>query len=92
MRRILQGKFLPPDYHQLLFKQLESYSQGNRTITVYTDEFYWLSSRYGLSMTEEQLAVKYTSGLIYSIQKHVLLHVFSLEAHNLTLEAEEMVI
>jgi len=37
---------------------------------------------------------KYTSELMYSIQKHVLLHnVFSLdEAHNLALEAEEMVI
>ena len=43
-------------------------------------------------MTEEQLAANYTSGLMYSIQKHVL-NVFSLdEAHNHTLEAEEMVI
>jgi len=56
--------------------------------------FYWLFSRYGLTMTEEQLAAKYTSGLKYSIQKHVLLHnVFSLdEANCLTLEVEEMVI
>ena len=44
-------------------------------------------------MTEKQLAVNYASRLMYSIQKHVLLHVFSLdEAHNLALEAEEMVI
>jgi len=45
-------------------------------------------------MTKEQLVTKYTSGLIYSIQKHVLLHnMFSLdEAHNFALEAEEMVI
>ena len=45
-------------------------------------------------MTEEQLAAKYTSGLIYSIQKHMLLHnMLSLdEAHNHALEAEEMVI
>ena len=45
-------------------------------------------------MTEEQLSVKYTSGLMYSIQKYVLLHnMFSLdEAHNLALEAEEIVI
>jgi len=45
-------------------------------------------------MTEEQLAAKYTSGLIYSIQKYVLWHnMFSLnEAHNLTVETEEMVI
>jgi len=42
-------------------------------------------------MTEEKLAIKYTSGLKYSIQKHVLSHnVFSLdEAHTLALEAEE---
>ena len=45
-------------------------------------------------MTEDQLAAKYTSGLMYSLQKHVLLHnAFSLdEAHNLDLEPEEMVI
>ena len=45
-------------------------------------------------MTEEQLAIKYTSGLIYLIQKYVLLHnMFSLdEVHNLALEVEEMVI
>jgi len=44
-------------------------------------------------MIEEQLAAKYTSELMYSIQKHVLLHMFFLdEAHNLSLEAEEMLI
>jgi len=63
------------------------------TITAYSDEFYWLSSRYGLYMTEKQLAAKYTSGLMYSIKKHVLLHyMFSLdESHNLALETEEMI-
>ena len=45
-------------------------------------------------MIEEELAAKYSKELMYSIQKHVLLHnVFSLdEAHNLALEAEEMMI
>jgi len=94
MRRLLQGKFLLSDYHQILFQQFESCPQENRTVTAYTDKFYSLSSRNGLNMTEEQLAAKYTSGLKYSIQKHVLLHnMFSLdEAHNLALEAEEIVI
>ena len=76
----LQGKFLPPDYHQILFEQLKSCSQRNRTVATYAEKFYWLSFRYGLAMTEEQLATKYTSGLKYSIQKHVLPHnVFSLD-------------
>ena len=90
----MQDKFLPPDYHQLFFKQFESCSQENKIVTAYTDEFYWLSSRYRLYMTEEQLAKKYISELMYSIQKHVLLHnMFSLdEAHNLALEAKDMVI
>jgi len=94
MRRLLQGKFLPSDYHHLLFKQFEGCSQGHRTFTAYTEEFYWLSSRYGLSMTKKQLAAKYTRGLKYSIQKHVLPHnMFSLdEAHNLALETKEMII
>ena len=45
-------------------------------------------------MTEEQLAAKYTSVLMYSIQIHILLYnVFSLdETYSFTLEAEEMVI
>ena len=55
MRRLLQGKFLPSDYHQILFKQPESCSQENRTVSAYTEEFYWLSSRYRLVFTEEQL-------------------------------------
>jgi len=80
MRRLLQGMFLPPDYHQLLFKQFESCSQGHRTVTAYAEEFYWLFSHCRLFMT--------------SILKHVLSqNVFSLdEAHNFAFEAEEMMI
>jgi len=35
MRRLLQGKFFPPDY----CSQFESCSQENMTVTTYTDEF-----------------------------------------------------
>jgi len=51
MKRLLQGKFLPPDYHQTLFKQFESCSQGIRTTNIYTEELYFLSSHYRLVMT-----------------------------------------
>ena len=91
-RRLLQGKFLPVDYHQLLFKQFESSSQGHRTVTAYAEEFYWLFSRCRLFMTKEQRVAKYTIMFMYSILKYVLSqNVFSLdEAHNLAFEAEEM--
>jgi len=51
MKQLLQDKFLPPDYYQLLFKQFENCSQEIRTVTAYTKEYYWLSYRYGLVMT-----------------------------------------
>jgi len=55
-------------------------------------EFYRLSSRCDLSMTEEQQAVKYINGLKYSIQECVILHdVFSIdEADNKTLKIERL--
>jgi len=53
-------------------------------------EFYRLSLRCELSMTEEQLTVKYVNGLRYTIQERIALHsVFSVdEAHNKAMKIE----
>ena len=57
----------------------------------YTEEFYRLSLRCDLSMTEEKQAMKYISGLKYSIQESDPSDVFSIdEAHNKALKIERI--
>ena len=53
MKQLLQGRFLPPDYQQILYNQFEYCQQGNMTIMTYSEEFYRLSSRCDLLMTDE---------------------------------------
>jgi len=62
------------------------------TVAASTEGFYRLSSRCDLSMTEEQQAAKYISGLKYNIQKRVIIHdVFSVdEVHNKALKIERL--
>jgi len=44
------------------------------------EEFYRLSSRCNLSLTEEEQALKYINGLKYSIQEHVTFQdIFSID-------------
>ena len=66
--------------------------QGTRTVTTYTEEFYRLSSRCELSITEEQQTVKYVIGLRYTIQERVALHnVFLVdEIHNKAIKIERL--
>jgi len=69
MKLLLRGRFFPPDYQQILYILFEYCQQGTRTVMTYTEEFYRLSSRCDLSMTEEKQAMKYISGLKYSVQE-----------------------
>jgi len=94
MKQLLQGKFLSPDYQQILYNQFEYCQQGTRTVMAYTEEFYRLSSHCDLSMTEEQQVAKYISCLKYHIQECVILHnVFSVdEAHNKALKLRDYII
>ena len=59
-------------------------------VAAYTEEFYHLSSWCDLSMTEEQQASKYISGLKYLIQERVILRdmFFIDEAHIKAIQIE----
>ena len=37
MNQLLQGRFLPPDYQQILYNQFKYYQQGTSTVTAYTE-------------------------------------------------------
>jgi len=54
MRRLLQAKYLPPDYEHILFQQYQDCRQGNRTVQAYIEEFHRLSLRNNLSETDAQ--------------------------------------
>jgi len=92
MKQLLQGRFLPPDYQQIIYNQFEHCQQGVRIVTAYTEEFYRLASRCDLAMTEEQQATTYISDLKYLIQERVILHnVFSIdETHSKVLKIERL--
>ena len=61
-------------------------------MAAYTEEFYRLSSRCDLLLTEEQQTSKYINGLMYSIQECVALQdVFSVdEAQNKVMKIEKL--
>lgn len=40
MKQLLQGHFLPTEYEQILYLQYQHYSQGARSISAYSEEFY----------------------------------------------------
>jgi len=73
MKQLLNGRFLSPDYKQILNNQFEQYKQGTRTVIAYMEEFYHLALQCDLSLTEEQQTIKYIHGLKYPIQERVAL-------------------
>ena len=90
MKQLLQGRFLPSDYQQILYNQFEQCRHGTKTVAAFTQEFFRLSSQCDLSIMDEQQTAKYISGLKYHIQKRVILHdVFSVdEAYNKAMKIE----
>ncbi|KAI0520448.1 hypothetical protein KFK09_007923 [Dendrobium nobile] len=68
MKRLLRGHFLPTDFEQMLYLQYQHCSQGARTVSEYTEEFYRLSARNNLSESEAQLVARYIGGLREAIQ------------------------
>jgi len=93
MKQLLRGRFLSLNCQQILYNQFEHCKQGIRTVAAaYTEEFYRLSSRRDLSITEEQQAAKYINSLKYPIRERVIRHdAFSVdEAHNKAMKIERL--
>ena len=89
MRRLLQAKYLPPDYEQILFQQYQDCRQGNRTVQAYIEEFHKLSSCNNLLETYAQQVSRFIGGLRLTIQDRVSMQTiyFLNEAINLATKA-----
>jgi len=92
LKALLKSRFLPFDYEQTVFQELQNCYQGTRTMAIYTEEFLQLQSRYDLSETEDQQVVRYVNGLSYSIQDHLAMQSiwYADQAQNLALGAERI--
>ncbi|GFZ18991.1 hypothetical protein Acr_27g0007300 [Actinidia rufa] len=73
MRRLMEERFLPPDYQQELFRQYQECRQGVRTSEAYTEEFYRLSARNNLPESEDQQIARFVNGLRVAIRDQVSL-------------------
>lgn len=63
LTRRLRAKFLPFNYHCILYQKLQNLRQGGRSINDYSEEFYQLLARNALTETPEQLVSCYIGGL-----------------------------
>ncbi|XP_073266354.1 uncharacterized protein [Populus alba] len=85
------SKFLPPDYEQRLYVQLQNCKQGNRTVEEYIDEFIRLNSRNLLPDNENMQIARFRGGLKRDIQDQMkMINTFTLgQAFDLARKAEE---
>ncbi|KAK0583456.1 hypothetical protein LWI29_037188 [Acer saccharum] len=91
MKSKFMSKFLPPDYEQRLYVQLQNYKQGNRTVEEYIDEFIRLNSRNLLPDNENMQIARFRGGLKREIQDQMkMLNTFTLgQAFDLARKVEE---
>jgi hypothetical protein len=60
--------FLPFNYTQTMYQQLQNLSQGLKTVDEYMEEFYKYLTRVELAETDDQLGSRYIKGLHQQIQ------------------------
>ena len=87
----LRGKFLPSNYQQTLFKQMQNLRQRPMTVKEYTEEFYKVSIRAGQIQDTNKKVARYVNGLRMNIQDgiSVLSPKIVEEAYQMVLKAEE---
>ncbi|XP_020703199.2 uncharacterized protein LOC110114610 [Dendrobium catenatum] len=90
MKQLMREHFLPTDYEQILYMQYQHCTQGQRTVSDYTEEFYRLSARNNLHESDNQLVARYIGGLKEALQDRLQLNsVWTLsQAVNFSLKAE----
>ncbi|PKU84124.1 RNA-directed DNA polymerase [Dendrobium catenatum] len=94
MKQMMRAHFLPTDYEQMLYVRYQHCTQGQRSVSDYTEEFYRLSARNNLNETDNQLVARYIRGLKDPIQDKLELNsVWTLsQAVNFALKAETQMI
>lgn len=87
----LKGKFLPINYQQMLFRQMQNLRQRALTVKEYTEEFYKVSIRAGEAQNTDERVARYMNGLRMDIQDEIsLLSPKTVEeAYQIALKAEE---
>ena len=90
----LRGKFLPSNYQQTLFRQMQNLRQRALTVKEYTEEFYKVSIRAGEAQDTDEKVARYLNGLRMDIQDEIsLLSPKTVEeGYQLALKAEEKLI
>ena len=74
MRSRFKEKFLPPNFTQTIFSQLNNLCQNTKNVFDYTEEFYKLLARNDTQEMVEKLLARYVGGLKFSIRDEVEMH------------------
>ena len=67
----LRGKFLPSNYQQTLFRQMQNLRQRSMTMKEYTEEFYKVSIRVVETQDTDEKVARYVNGLRMDIQAEI---------------------
>eukprot|EP00253_Pinus_taeda_P031890 PITA_31890 len=67
----LRGKFLPSDYQQTLFRQMQNLRQRSMTVREYTEEFYKVSIRDRQTQDTDEKVARYVNGIRINIQDEI---------------------
>jgi hypothetical protein len=66
----MRPAFLPHNYLQTMYKRLQNWSQGSKSVDEYTEEFHKLLARVDLSESDDQLVSRYIGGLQDTNPRH----------------------